>query len=193
MMLLKQSTAVDVKIGPFLDATDGVTAETALTISQADVRLAKNGGAWAQKNDSNAATHEENGWYECALNTTDTGTLGILKLAVHESGAIPVWHDFMVVPAEVYDYLVAGTDNFTVDLTSTAQTAAADALLKRDMSAVSGESDRSPLNALRLLRNKWTSSGGTLTVYEEDDTTSAWTASLTENASANPVTGSDPA
>lgn len=69
----------------------------------------------------------------------------------------------------------------------------ADALLNRDMSAVSDTTARSPLNALRLLRNKWTSSGGTLTVTKEDDTTSAWTATLTGDAAADPVVGSDPA
>ena len=46
---LKQSTAVDIALGPFVDAADGVTPETALTIAQADVRLKKNAGAWAQK------------------------------------------------------------------------------------------------------------------------------------------------
>ena len=68
----------------------------------------------------------------------------------------------------------------------------ADELLKRDWTAVSGEAARSVLNALRFLRNKWSISGTTLTVTEEDDSTSAWTSTLTENASANPVTGSDP-
>lgn len=69
----------------------------------------------------------------------------------------------------------------------------ADALLNRDMSAVSDTNARSPLNALRFLRNKYEVVGTTLTVYEEDDSTSAWTASLTANASADPITGSDPA
>lgn len=78
-------------------------------------------------------------------------------------------------------------------LAADALTAIADALLKRDMSAVTGESARSPLNAFRLLRNKWTSSGGTLTVTKEDDSTTAWTAALTSDASANPITVSDPA
>ena len=44
MLWLKQSTAVTVKIGPFVDEDDGKTAETGLTVSQADVRLSKNGG-----------------------------------------------------------------------------------------------------------------------------------------------------
>ena len=103
---LKQSTAVDIKLGPFVDQTDGFTAETALTIAQADVRLAKNAGAWAQKNETTSCTHEENGWYECPLNTTDTNTLGILIVAVNEAGALPVWREFLVVPATAYDGLV---------------------------------------------------------------------------------------
>jgi hypothetical protein len=107
---LKQSTAVDIGLGPFLDETDGKTAETALTLTQADIRLKKNGGAWAQKNQASSATHEENGWYEASLDTTDTNTLGILLVAVHEAGALPVWKEFMVVPANVYEALVNGSE-----------------------------------------------------------------------------------
>lgn len=112
---LRQSTAVDIGLGPFVDSTDGVTAETGLTISQADVRLKKGAGAWAQKNDTNSATHEEAGWYEVPLNTTDTNTLGPLLVAVAESGALPVWREFLVVPASVYDALVSGTEWLHVD------------------------------------------------------------------------------
>ena len=69
----------------------------------------------------------------------------------------------------------------------------ADALLDRDMSAVSDSNARSPLNALRFLRNKWSISGATLTVTKENDTTSAWTATVSTTAGADPVTGNDPA
>ncbi len=48
---LKQSTATDVELGPFVDDTDGKTAETGLTISQADCQLIKNGGAAARATD----------------------------------------------------------------------------------------------------------------------------------------------
>jgi hypothetical protein len=109
MNFLRQSTAVDIGIGPFVDATDGVTAETGLTISQADVRLKKNNAAWAQINDNTSATHEENGWYEKELDATDTNTCGILLIAVHESGALPVWHEFQVVEEAVYDALFAAS------------------------------------------------------------------------------------
>lgn len=87
------------------------------------------------------------------------------------------------------------TDTGTSGVVISAATAnqVADALLNRDMSAVSDTTARSPLNALRFLRNKYSVSGTTLTVTKEDDTTSAWTSTLTTDAGANPVTGSDPA
>ncbi len=102
---LKQSTSVDVPIGPFLDSADGNTPETTLTITQPDIRLKKNGGAWAQKAAAQTLTHEEVGWYEVTLDATDTNTLGHLVLAIHESGALPVWREFVVVTAAAYDSL----------------------------------------------------------------------------------------
>lgn len=116
MKLLKQSTAVTLKIGPFYDATDAVTTETALTISQADVILFKNNGAGGQKNDSSACTHDLAGVYGCPLNTTDTATLGPLKIVVNESGALGYEETWMVVPANVYDSLVGNTGLLNVNL-----------------------------------------------------------------------------
>ena len=115
MIYLKQSTAVTLKIGPFLDDTDGKTAETGLTIAQADVRLSKNGANIAQKNEGTSCTHDELGIYGCPLNATDTGTLGRLQLWVHEAGALPIWHEFMVITANVFDSLFS-TDNLEVDI-----------------------------------------------------------------------------
>ena len=117
MRYLKQSTAIEVKVGPFLDSTDGNTQETALTISQADVRLAKNAADWAQKSETTTLVHEEAGWYRCLLDTTDTDTLGILVLAIHESGALPVWVEFHVLAANVYDSLVGSGDVLDVSTT----------------------------------------------------------------------------
>jgi hypothetical protein len=68
----------------------------------------------------------------------------------------------------------------------------ADALLNRDMSAVSDTNARSPLNALRFVRNKWSISGTTLTVTKENDTTTAWTATVTASPGADPISGNDP-
>lgn len=104
-LLLKQSTAVTLKIGPFLDDSDGNTPETGLTISQGDVMLTKNGGTMAQKNESSSCTHDADGWYDCDLDATDTGTLGRLQLMVHESGALAVWHEFVVLTSNSFNAL----------------------------------------------------------------------------------------
>ena len=120
---LKQSTATDVELGPFVDDTDGKTAETGLTISQADCQLIKNGGAAAQKNDATSASHLAGGHYKVPLNTTDTNTLGRLRLYVNESGALPAWRDFMVLPANIYDSLVGGSDYLDVNTVQAAGTA----------------------------------------------------------------------
>ena len=122
---LKQSTAYTWKAGPFVDSTDGVTPETALTISQADIRLSKAGGDFAQTNNAAGATHDESGYYDVPLNTTDTGTLGSLRVAITESGALPVWETFMVVPSTVWDGLFGASYIGTnvVQVAGTAQTA----------------------------------------------------------------------
>jgi hypothetical protein len=115
MRFLRQSTSVDVPIGPFLDAGDGVTPEIALTITQPDVRLKKNGGDWAQKAAAQTLAHEENGYYEVTLDATDTNTLGLMRLAVNETGACPVWEDFMVFAQSVWDALF-GTGNLPANV-----------------------------------------------------------------------------
>lgn len=112
---LKQSTAVTLKIGPFVDKTDGSTAETALTIHYDHVKLSKNGGAFAAKSDTTNPAHDAGGWYSCVLNTTDTGTLGILKLYVYDANcAYGHWESFEVVTANVYDSQFS-TDKLEVD------------------------------------------------------------------------------
>jgi len=211
MMFLKQSTAVDVGIGPFLDETDGFTAMSGLTLSQADIRLKKNAGAWAQKNDTNAATHEEAGWYECALNTTDTDTLGKLLLAVHESGALPVWHEFTVLAANVYDSLIGGTDALQVhanEITNGLITAAAIATGAVDADALAtdavneiadGIMTRASTNweasapvkslgtAVMLATHHTEDDAGTLRVYRADGTTPHASAAITTNAAKQPI------
>lgn len=61
-----------------------------------------------------------------------------------------------------------------------------------DMSTVTSPADRSPLNAVRILRNKVNVAAGTMSVYEEDDTTLAWESTVTTTVGALPITESDP-
>lgn len=68
----------------------------------------------------------------------------------------------------------------------------ADTLLGRNVSGGSS-AGRTVKQALHFIRNKWTVSAGTLTVYDTDDTTSSWTGAVTGTAGADPITANDPA
>lgn len=109
MQYLRQSTASQsVLIGPFVDDTDGTTAETGLTIANTDIRLSANGGNIVAKN-SGGGTHDELGYYTITLDATDTATVGRLQLVCKMSGALVVEHSFQVVEEEVYDMLFASS------------------------------------------------------------------------------------
>src|SRR3989304_4243485 len=110
-MKLKQSTSVVVSFGPFLDKTDGVTLEVGL-VSAIDhattgIFLSKNGGALAIRSQAvTASTYDAYGNYRVTLSTTDTNTLGTLRMQFSEAATcLPVWQDFVVVTANVWDSL----------------------------------------------------------------------------------------
>ncbi len=107
---LRQSTAVDILLGPFLDETTGKDAEAGLTILRADVKLSKNGQGLAQKTEASQSQADgSDGYYNCVLDTTDTNTVGQLTLIVHESGALPVRLDYHIVEEAVYDAMYGGS------------------------------------------------------------------------------------
>ena len=113
----------------------------------------------------------------------------------------------------VYTYIATNESSFaTVDaLTSTpgtgdefvvlgdhtwSQAQIADGILRRKLDS-SGDGngtqeERTVLTALQVLRNASAISGSTLTVYKENDTTAAWTATVASSAGMNPLTGIDP-
>lgn len=114
MRYLKQSTAVEVLIGPFLDKTDGFTAKTALTIpgaincdlykgvAKTDITLTASLG-------SNDLVHVADGYYRLELTTSNTDTCGSLRVTMRDDAVfLPLWEEFHVLPANVYD---AWTDN----------------------------------------------------------------------------------
>jgi hypothetical protein len=93
----------------------------------------------------------------------------------------------------VVDAIKAKTDNLPASPAATGDiptaTQNADELLKRDMSAVTGEASRSVLNSMRFIRNGFSIAGTTLTVLKEDDATAAYTRDLTVDPTAQPITG----
>ncbi len=113
---LRANTAVDVMVGPFVDETNGKDAETGLTITQVEVRLSKNGGDMAQKAEATSLVHDELGNYVCKFDTADTNTEGILTLAIHESGALPIKMDYAILSEAAWDSKYAAKDAGFMDV-----------------------------------------------------------------------------
>lgn len=84
------------------------------------------------------------------------------------------------------------SDNFVYAdsiLSASERNSIADAILKRDWTSITGEASRSVLNALRFIRNKFstTANNGFVTVYKEDDSTEAYQKALTTDSDAQPI------
>ena len=118
MLFLKQSTAAVIQFGPFLDKDDGITLKAdGTTITDIDHATT---GIFLSKLGANAAVRHQNvtasaaddyGMMTVTLDTTDTNTLGALRMSFAKAATyLPVWQDFIVVPANIYDSIILGTD-----------------------------------------------------------------------------------
>lgn len=104
MFYLRQATNTQTRsIGPFVDDTDFKTAETSLTINASDVKITKNGTATTKN--SGGGTHTNNGMYSFTFDSTDTDTVGELKISILVSGAAIVIATFFVLEETIYDAL----------------------------------------------------------------------------------------
>lgn len=103
MDLIQQSTSTVNLMFLMLDSADHVSGKTGLSPT---VTLSKNGGSFASP--SGAVTEVGNGWYKVAGNTTDSNTLGPLKLHATASGADPNDTAFFVVAFNPLDSVRAG-------------------------------------------------------------------------------------
>ncbi len=124
MQYLKADTVATILIGVFVDKDDGITPETGITLSGADsAEVMKHDGATfvdiagAGANQA-TLTHKEKGMYTLLIPAAVLDTEGRLTVFISdESVCLPVWSDFMVVNANVYDSLFAAatTDYLKVD------------------------------------------------------------------------------
>jgi hypothetical protein len=121
-MLAKLSTALTVSFGPVLDSTGAEYTGAAV----GDIKICKGNGTPGALNGSATLTHKEVGMYELVLTTSDISQVGPITVQLSKTtyAAPPVRID--VLPALVYDSLVAGSDALQVDtiqVSGTAQTA----------------------------------------------------------------------
>src|SRR3990167_958884 len=114
-LILRQSTSKAVSFGPFVDKTDGVTLEvglvTAIDHATTGILLSKNGGALTIRSQAvTASTYDAYGNYIVTLSTTDTNTVGTLRMQFSEAATcLPIWQDFVIVEEAVYDALFAAS------------------------------------------------------------------------------------
>lgn len=130
MRFLRTNTAVRVTVGPFFDKTDGVTPETALTVTSCKLTLMvddanvptlvldANATASGGSNDMVHVTGDDAGFYDLELTAANLNYVGRAMLAITDAAThCPVFHEFMIVPAAVYDSFVLGTDVMPADVT----------------------------------------------------------------------------
>ncbi|HJQ66346.1 MAG TPA: hypothetical protein VJ816_08215 [Gemmatimonadales bacterium] len=141
MRFLRTNTAVIVAVGPFFDKTDGVTLETALTITNERITLIAEtddgsaptlildnvtGATSGTANDLNYITNNDAGMMQLELAAADTNRLGRMFLTITDAANhAPVFHEFTVLPAMIYDAFILGTDVLQADMTQILGTAVA--------------------------------------------------------------------
>ena len=192
-MLLPQDSLIN------CDYISIIREETGLTITNTDIKLWKSGATTLANKNSGGATHISNGIYYCVLDATDTNTYGPLVIFVHVSGALAVRVECVVMEADAYDalYAASGTGGIETDLTDAECNKIADHTIRRTFENACDSPDgdtksfRSLLGAIGKLVNKVEASGGTLTIYEDDDTTSLGTQTITTDSGADPITTLD--
>jgi hypothetical protein len=139
MRFLRQNTAIRVTVGPFIDKTDGITPETGLTATNEHLTLMVDDGnvptlvldanatASGGNNDMVHVTNDDAGFYDLELTAAQLNYVGRAMLSInYVTDHCPVFHEFMIIPANVYDSIVLGTDALdvsTIQLSGTACTA----------------------------------------------------------------------
>lgn len=130
MRFLKTNTATRITVGPFFDKTDGVTPETALTVTSCKLTFTVDDGgvptlvldtnptASGGSNDMVHITGDDAGFYDLELTAANVNYVGRAMLAITDAAThCPVFHEFMILPANVYDSLVGGSDTLQADVT----------------------------------------------------------------------------
>ena len=132
MQYLRKNTAVIVSVGPFLDKGDGVTLETALTITNEKITVIAEtddgsaptlvldnvtGATSGTDNDLNYITNNDAGMMQLELTAANTNRVGRLRIVITDAANhCPVFHEYEILPAEIYDAMIAGTSLQKIDV-----------------------------------------------------------------------------
>lgn len=121
MQYLRSNTAVIVTVGPFFDKADGVTLETALTITNERITLTADtddgsaptnildnvtGATSGTSNDLNYITGNDAGMMQLELSAANVNRVGRMFLSITDAANhVPVYHEYFVLPQAIYDWL----------------------------------------------------------------------------------------
>ena len=108
-MLAKQSTALTVVVGPILDSA-GVEYASAVI---GDLSISKNGGTLTAMASAATLTYIANGMYTLATTTGNMDTLGAVQVTCNKATYQMPKMERNVVPASVYDAIIANATNTT--------------------------------------------------------------------------------
>jgi hypothetical protein len=105
VLIVRQSTARTVTVGPVLDA-DGVAVTVGVV---ADFKISKNGGAPAALDGSATLTHRHTGHYSLALTANDLDTVGQAEVVIDDTVNACPMKEITVLEEAVYDALYAAS------------------------------------------------------------------------------------
>lgn len=141
MEFLRSNTAVIKAVGPFFDKTDGVTLETALTITNERITLIAEtdagsaptiildnitGATSGTANDLNYITGQDNGMMQIEFAAADVNRVGGMKLTITDAANhVPVFHHYFVLPQAIFDWLTGVIVPLPANVTQWLGTAAA--------------------------------------------------------------------
>lgn len=161
-LLKDESTAARRRI-PIIcvDATDGVTPETGVTISAGDLKLSKNGAA--EGNHAGTLTELAGGLYYYEATAGELDTLGFLTLRLSKSGVKVFYGLVQVVGHNIYE------DPWNDACTELAAIPSTTSTRKTMLQYL-----------FQFFRNRNKATNTTQTLYKEDGTTALGTATITE-------------
>lgn len=129
MRVLRENTATRVTVGPFIDVGDGFTPELALTATNEHLTLIVDDAGVptlvldavatvAGANDLVHITNDNAGYYDLELTAAQTNYTGRAVLSINYlTDHLPVFHEFQIVSAIVYDSLY--TDGAVLNVNAT--------------------------------------------------------------------------
>lgn len=122
MLFIRQNSTDKVVIGPVVAVGDGFTPVTTLVLTgagaadEAEAILHNNGTVVDISAYTFAAIAVADGYYHLTLAAGISGTVGHMTVVINDDSlCLPVRADFLVLPANVYDSLVLGTDLIDVN------------------------------------------------------------------------------